>query len=205
MKLNTTAFCSISRSQDWQEWLQVQAPDLHKGLIETVKAGKGCRANSNKMMDIYFELLQRGMQSKFEEFIKRRFPYIIEEQGTTVAPPTTPPKSKPVAPVLTEKLNYDEMNKHKVFNPYRPNLLSFPQKLIIIEDPNRIHNKVREFIRDKLAVDYIVIEDHAYIEYFDSRYASVIDKVPLNKRELNIYRRRIEQQNADSNSHQPKG
>lgn len=203
MKLNTTAFCSISRSQDWQEWLSVQAPDLHKELLETVKAGKGCRANSNKMMDIYFELLQRGMQSKLEEFIKRRFPYVIE-QDIPITPVHTPPVVSKPKPLAVDKLNYDEMNKHKVFNPYRPHLLTFPQKLIIIDEPNKIQGRVREFIRDKLAVDYIIIENYAYIEYFESRYASVIDKVPMHKRELNIYRRRLEQENANNISQQPK-
>jgi len=192
-EIKTSAFCGLSRSEDWQRWLEETAPDLHHDLIEVVHTGKGCRANTNKMMDIYFDLKKRGLENQLITFLKRRFPYIIKK-GIDVAPKQVfkQLKRKKITeqPVIRD---WEVLNKHKVFQMYRPDILSFPQKHIIVEEPANIYDKVQAFVKNKLAVDYIIIENYAYIEYFDMKYAAVVDKIPRGSRDIYKYRLKMQQ------------
>jgi len=192
MEIHTSSFCSISRSEDWQKWLKETAPDLHQSLQEVIDSKRGCRANTNKMQDIYFELYQRNLGNAFESFVKRRFPWLIksenkppkERQTTTRLPRVTAPY---------KKVNLEDLNKHKVFKYYKPNLLQFPQKLIILGHPDTLFQQVQNFVQDKLAIDYLILEDRAYIEYFLPKYATIVDRYPRERREIYQYRRRMAQ------------
>jgi len=195
MELRSSAFCSLSRSLDWQTFLNDIAPDLCRDLKRTIKTSKGCRSNSNKMMNIYFELDRRGLKDDLEVFLKRRFPWIIKKTGPTRQATQQMAKKAQVqlAAKKTTK-DYGSLNKHGVFRIYRPDVLSFPQKLILVGSPETLHNNVQEFVKSKLAVDYIIVEGHAYIEYFDAKYASVVDKISRESREIYKYRQKISQQ-----------
>ena len=98
--------------------------------------------------------------------------------------------------------DWASLNRHDVFKMYRPDILSFPQKLIIVDHPKNLYDRVQRFTQDKLAVDYIIIEDHAYIEYFDMKYAAVIDKIPRENRDIYLYRLKM-RQNAQQDSDLP--
>ena len=203
MEINTGAFCGISKSQDWQNWLLQIAPDLHQDLLVTLKAKKGCRANSNKMQDIYLTLYERDKGDAFEDFIRRRFPYLIKKDHRKInLPKKDILKHQKVAQIARKKqtrstpLDYSELNKHKVFPDYKPHILTFPQKLILVDDPAILYQRVQQFIKDKLAVDYLIIDDRGYIEYFLPKYAAIINKYPKEKRDIYQYRLRLKQQNA---------
>lgn len=190
-EIKTSAFCGLSRSEDFQKWLEATAPDLYNDLLTVVNSARGCRANSNKMMDIYFELNKRKMEGPLITFLKRRFPWVIKENST---PKQQVEKHKELIQrdIQTKQLiaakDWEKLNKHAVFTTYRPDILSFPQKFIIIDDPNNLYDRVQKFIQNKLAVDYLILEDHAYIEYFDMKYAAVIDKIPRESRDIYKYR-----------------
>lgn len=198
-EIKTSAFCGLSRSTDWQKWLKETSPDLYQDLMKTVNTARGCRANSNKMMDIYFKLNQRGLEPELLTFLRRRFPWIIKED--------TSPKQKEIKKQtkassvshnirnLKSSKDWGRLNKHKVFSFYRPDILSFPQKFIIVDQPASLYDRVQRFVADKLAVDYIIIGDRAYIEYFEPKYAAVIDKIPQKSRDIYKYRLKM-QQNA---------
>jgi len=187
-EIKTSAFCGLSRSKDWQNWLEETAPDLHASLMTTVGSAVGCRANSNKMMDIYFDLNKRGLEPQLITFLKRRFPWIIKGEKPTQQPSIVFPTQR----VQNYPKDWASYNKHGVFGVYRPDILSFPQKLIIIDSPDRLMQRVQHFAQDKLAVDYIIIDDRAYIEYFDSKYAMIVDKFPRDSRDIYKYRLKIQ-------------
>ena len=202
-EIKTSAFCGLSRSEDFQKWLKSTAEDLYADLLEVIQSAKGCRANSNKMMDIYFELNSRGLEPHLITFLRRRFPWIIKND-------TNPPSPRRAEAVKSIKVNnqvkqlravkdWASMNKHNVFKTYRPDILSFPQKMIILDHPNILYDRVQRFTKDKLAVDYLIIEDHAYIEYFDVKYAQVIDKIPREKRDIYLYRMKVRQDAQQDN------
>jgi hypothetical protein len=195
-EIKTNAFCGLSRSEDFQKWLEAISKDLHKDLLTVVHAAKGCRANSNKMMDIYFELNQRGMEPQLITFLKRRFPWILKE-GYTPEPKIEPKVvERQQVQQLSSVKNWAGLNKHNVFKKYRPDILSFPQKKIIIDSPSVLYDRVQKFIQNRLAIDYLIIEDHAYIEYFDMKYAAVIDKILRENRDIYKYRWKM-QHNAE--------
>ena len=193
IEIKSSSFCGLSRTKDWQNWLKITAPDLHKELTKIVDSNQGCRANSNKMMDIYFSLHKRGLESQLETFLKRRFPWIIK----TPEEPTHKQIRKNIKTVKIietknpRKSNLEILNKHKVFLSYRPNILSFPQKYIIIADPQLIYDQVRIFVSNKLSVDYLIIDDHAYIEYLDAKYATVVDRIQREDRDIYKYRAKM--------------
>lgn len=189
LEIKTSAFCGLSRSKDWQTWLNSEAPDLHDNLQETIRKGTGCRANSNKMMEIYFELLKRNKQKNLETFLQRRFPWMIKT-------PTKQRPSKRTAPPVISQTNsrdWESLNKHKVFASYRPDILSFPRKLIIVDNHKKLYNRVQRFIINKLAADYLIIENYAYIEYFEPKDAGIIDKIPRERRDIYKYRQKMAQ------------
>ena len=176
MKLKTSLFCSLSRHPHMQLWLSKNAKDLYTALMGKLNDGAGCSAARDLMMDIYRELRRRGKLQVFEAFLKERFPYVIEP-------------IKPTAQVKAE-LSADA-NKHDVFQRYTPKLFRFPRQLIIVDaDQNQLTAKVNRFIRDKLGVDYLVIEDRAYIEYFLPQHAAAAAQIPKESREISLYRRR---------------
>jgi len=190
LEIKTSAFCGLSRSQDWQNWLKLEAPDLHDSLLETIQKGGGCRANSSKMMEVYFELLKRKKQQPLETFLQRRFPWLIKK------PQTQTKQSKRTTPPIIPQTNardWESLNKHKVFASYRPDILSFPRKLIIVDNHAKLYNRIQRFIVNKLAADYMIIEDYAYIEYFEPKDAGIIDKIPRERRDIYKYRQKMAQ------------
>jgi len=194
MEIRTQAFCGIARSKDWQQWLKVVASDLHTELIEALKINKGCRANNERMQNIYLNLYKRGLEHDFETFMRRRFPWLVKNNN----PVDTKKIEKNRKPIVAHKKimaphnhqDHAKLNKHGVFASYKPHLLTFPQKLIITGD--KLFERVQEFCKDKLAIDYIIIDDHAYIEYFNAQYASVVPKYLHTKREIYKYRQKTQ-------------
>lgn len=195
-EIKTGAFCGLSRSEDFQQWLKVTAEDLYDDLIKTLTAAKGCRANTNKMMEVYSKLSEKGLEPHLISFLQRRFPWILK--GGKKPETFTPGKLKEEVPGKRKyaKTTVDVTNKHNVFKAYKPNVLSFPQKLVMVGNPATLYQEVQKFAHNKLGVDYLIIEDHAYIEYFDIKYAAVVDKIPRESRDIYNYRKRL-QQNED--------
>ena len=189
MKLKIAHFCGLSSASDWRNWLKSVALDLYDGLVNNQK--KGCKANQEKMVEIHRALIQRGLQSKLETFIRQRFPYVIEEDDHATLNVLKP--SKPDAPSKPVAGHIENMNKHKVFRSYRPDILSFPHRYIIVGNPSTLKERVREFTFDKVGVETLIIEDHAYIEYFHKRYSDVVEKIPQENRDIWIYRQKMKQ------------
>ena len=163
----------------------------------TIEASKSCRANTEKMQKIYLAIYQANLGKSFEDFITRRFPWLIKSDKKVTTKKIIEKQQRKPGPRATapyRQLDYSDLNKHKVFKSYKPNLLTFPQKLIMAGNPTDLFDRVQHFCRDKLAIDYIIIEDRAYVEYFLPKYSVVVDRYPRDRREIFQYRMR--QQNA---------
>lgn len=185
LSLKTNLFCGISNRANWKQWLRSQAPDLHDKLAE-VQRQSSCKQNTATMKDIRTELYKRNLGNKFEEFIRMNYPSIIELSPTQSPKPAQstqqqPQQQRPIAAAT--------VNKHNVFKNYKPGMLTFPHKKIFI-NPNKAHLEaiVQAFIKDKLGVDYIIIEDHAYVEYFNPAHAEFVNKVRTESRDIYQYR-----------------
>lgn len=191
MNIKTSHFCGLSSATDFRGWLKTTALDLYEELVNTPI--KGCKSKQEKMIVIKDKLYNRGKGDELEAFIKRRYPYmIVEGPSTPLQKITQKIKAKPKA--LEVRLDHIEgVNKHKVFKHYRPDLLTFPQKYIIVGDPLKLPDLIKSFVADKVGVDSIIIEDHAYIEYFKRKYSDIVDKIKPDTREIWTYRQQLKQ------------
>jgi hypothetical protein len=140
------------------------------------------------MIDIYKKLYSIGKGERFEDFIRRRFPYIIESD-----------QKKPVASGLPKRIKPKKMqaapkDKHGVFKQYKPGLLTFPQKLILVDaDAESLLNRVKDFLKDKVQIDYLLLGDTAYIEYVLKKYEDVVSQIPEHAKEIQQFRLRMSQ------------
>ena len=196
----------MSRNSDWLEFLKSTAPELYYELNDFLRTQKGCKSARDKMTDIYRKIYAMGKGSEFESFISIRFPYIIESSSSN-KPETVQDTirqtmmARHVKPVLNSRNSDESLNKHGVFKSYKPDMLTFPQKLIIVNnDPRQLISSIRAFIADKVGVDYLVIEDRAYIEYFLPKYKDLVYKIPNQDREITQFKLRMT--NANSNNAQ---
>jgi hypothetical protein len=170
------------------------SPELYDGLVNAPV--KGCRAKSEKMIQIKETLYTIGKGLELESFIQRRYPYMIAQGNSTIKEPSRQyleiVKSKPTTePKQSDHI--DSLNEHKVFKHYRPDLLTFPHKYIIVGSSPTLPDLIKAFIVDKVGVDYIIIDNHAYIEYFTRRYSDVAEKIKQENREIWIYKQRQKQ------------
>jgi len=186
MQIRVSEFCGLSRAKIWQDWLLASAPDLYTNLMKILNDPKGgCKKNTQGMIDVYSELLKRKLGDKLNLFLKKEFPNVIDNSPKSVFM-----KSKRLNTDVEKYKSIKEANKHKVFKNYNPAILTFPQKLIIIDpDLNELQKKVNIFVKDKVGADYIIIEDRAYIEYFLSKYRSESTKYPKELSEINAWRK----------------
>ena len=197
MNIKVAYFCSLANHKEWKEWLKANAEELYYDLLETLKM-RSCRKNSDKMLEIYNKLYSIGLGNKLELLISSRFSNIIElesdEQSEKVIVSRSDKKKRVKTKLPSRKFTNNATNKHGVFSSYNPKILTFPHKIILTGD--NLEEQVESFIRDKIGVDYIVVEDHAYIEYFLSKYGDIVDSVPRENRDIYSYRMRQKQKNG---------
>lgn len=178
-RIKTKQFCSLSKEQKWQGWLQSVCPELHDDLMRHLQVSRGCRSNHAKMMDIQVGLEKRKLLPEMVKFLRKHYPMVVEEVDG-------PGKAKPV-PRPTSYLNKD--NEQQVFKYYNPYLLTFPQKMILENDnPEVLLRQTKEFCSDKVNCDYIIIGNKSFIEYFKRKYVKESKMVPQDSREIHQYR-----------------
>jgi hypothetical protein len=191
MQVDQGRFCSLSSNRDWQNWLRNTDQALYGDLMATRAAGRGCNANKEKMKQIYSALYARGKGEALEELIKERFAYLIIGSVATSEPPKAQPKPKPLTPSVKvfAPTNASNLNKHGVFESYRPNILTFPKKMIF-QNTNRAQLEaiVKHFLKDKVSFDYLIIDDRAYVEYFDAQHQAEAERIPKDSRDIHKYR-----------------
>ena len=189
MKIKRSLFCTMSRNQEWQKWLSNKAPDLLKELLETLEK-RSCRANKEKMSQILVALMQRGLTDEFEQLVHERFPWLEDKPPKLMENIKVHSTTKRERPITLSR-EVIEKDIHGVFGVYKPHLLTFPGKMII-QDPNpeSLQRRVQIFTRNKIGVDWLIIGDHAYIEYFFPQYRQTMEKVKPENREIAQYRRK---------------
>lgn len=188
-------FCTLSGNKDWQEWLKKEDSELYLDLMRTRMSGKGCNANKEKMRQIYSMIYAKGKGESFEKLIHQRFSYLIIDSGTrnkeqSISQTKNENLAKiSIPPKILAPTNAENLNKHKVFASYKPSILSFPKKMIFVNsNKNQLEAIVKHFLKDKASFDYIIIDDRAYVEYFNLENQEEADKIPKESREIYKYR-----------------
>lgn len=141
-----------------------------------LKDSRSCRANNQKMREIQEKLIKRNHGSKLLQFLQTEFPFSIEE----IIDKSPIQKTNQVAPMAST-----------VFEYYDPHLLTFPQKMVFKnQDIGELRRSVMDFCIGKVNVDYIILGDTAYIEYFKLKYSREAEVIKLEEREIYKYRMR---------------
>jgi hypothetical protein len=191
MKIKVNSFCSVSRHPAWHAFLGRVSPDILEDLKVFLRTNTGCKSARIKMVEIYQKLYARGKDSEFEDFIRQQFPYMEEHSESNTKSCAVRPKPKPRRKKIAKQEN---LNRHGVFKSYQPSLLTFPHRLILVDNNDeRLLKSVSQFLSDKIKIDYIIIEDRAYVEYLLPKYAEVQNKLRPEALEIEQYRRRNSQ------------
>jgi hypothetical protein len=172
-------FCALSREQPFHHWLQTIVPDQHDILMKHLETSTSCKSNKLKMIEIQSKIKERGFLSSLINYLLLEYPEVIEiiEEGKKI--------QRGVPKIVMT-------NDNKVFRYYNPNLLSFPQKLIIKNvNVQALELSVLDFCKDKILTDYLIINNTAYIEYIKSKYYEEAKSVTDENRDLYQYRLRI--------------
>jgi len=163
MELKTGLFCRIARESPWQEWLGIHSKELLAELVYTIEK-HGCGDVELCMVKIVNVLKDMGLEAQLSAFLMRRYPYILKSF-----------KAEP--------------QKHEVFAFYNPNVITFPSKLVMRnDDPKKLVGMVEKFTKDKCGVDFVIVDDCAYIEYFNTKHRNIANSMPMASREVHQYK-----------------
>jgi len=177
-RIRTRQYCALSKEAKWQSWLQSVSQELHDDLVAHLKSGPGCGANQAKMVEIQNKLERNGSLADMVRFLIKEYPFAVEKIDDVDSV-----KEKFDAPKVVNKIRQD------VFAHYNPRLLSFPQKAILHDDDlDNLSRKVKVFCAGKFGVDYIIVDNVAFIEYFQMKYSKESVKVKDSDREIYKYR-----------------
>lgn len=155
MKILVDRFCSLATSPSWQAWLFHFNKQLHRKFIKKLQGAKGCNQNKDLMIHLLEEIELLDGSGKLEEFLSKHYPNMIEGRRTPV----------------------DE-TPDAVFPNYNPHLLTYPRRIIFTGDKKTLHNKVQEFVLDKIRHDSIIVGNKAYIEYLTKADSGIVEQIP---------------------------
>ena len=179
-RIRMRQLCNLCKENRWQSWLHNIAPELHANLMEFLASSRGCRANHDVMLVVYKKLEEKGRIQDMVKFLIKEYPYAVEE--------ITP---KPQAKLPDESKILDRLDNQDVFQFYKPNVLTHPQKIVFQNDDREVLRKdVMNFIIGKIGVDFIVVGNKAFVEYFKPKFADESRLVPTHMRDLYKYRMR---------------
>ena len=74
-----------------------------------------------------------------------------------------------------------------VFVQYKPGILTYPRRVILTGSDLR--QQVKQFTKNKIKHDSIIINDTAYVEYLNQEDRHIINKIPLSNWQIVAYRK----------------
>jgi len=176
IRIVTSQFCALAHDEKFQEWLRAEAEDLMADLLGHLEAGHGCRSNRQKMIEVYEVLKSRRKLDGLTSFLRSNYPFMLREEG------------KRVARRSNTKRGHDG---RPVFARYRPGLLTFPHKTVLMNDnPVALRRDALKFCSRMVGCDWVIVGNAAFIEYFKPQYAAEAEQVTDSQYEVKEYRRR---------------
>jgi hypothetical protein len=77
IELKIGQFCQLLRDKKWQQWLQINHPELAQDLQQHLEKGSSCSKNKEKMTEIYSKINELGKSRDLLEFLKEEFPNMV--------------------------------------------------------------------------------------------------------------------------------
>ena len=165
--IDQNQFCTLANSEKFRDWLKEASPELHGDLLEHLKKGFGCKANREKMKQIFDRIrVDEEKHASLESWIKDVFPALLDTPDSRVL-----------------KISGTAKDNHGVFPDYNPSLRTIPRRVIIsVQDAMRnrmdLVNFVAAFCVRQAYCDYILSGDCAYVEYLPPNLEKVLDQIP---------------------------
>ena len=153
MKLKIDRFCSLATSPSWQGWLHKFNSDIYADFMKRLQSSRGCGHNQQIMTDILKLVDSSGGNDNLIDFLKQNHPHVLIDDGS---------KSVMV----------------KVFDNYSPHILTYPRRLIIVGGDLR--GKVKQCLSDKIKSDFVIVDDHAFVEYLTNSDSHLVDLIPAS-------------------------
>jgi hypothetical protein len=154
LSLNKSQFCHLSSSPVWKAWLHSFDVGIFQDLVEHLRKGATCAANTAKMLSILERITASPSgEDALKLFLQRNFPHIINVQQ--------PP------PAFIES--------------FSTGLFTIPMRTIVrgngSKDAAVQASKYAETAR-AAKYDFMVIESLAYLEYVPPDMADLVDTIP---------------------------
>ena len=173
-KIKSDEFCYLAKSDQFLTWLRNLDVGLHTDLIEFLKSGRGCTENRNKMYAVLQAIVHNpAWAASLESFLTKNFPAMIVDDSRS-------------APAKTATRGQE--NKHKVFSYYDPSLATFPRRIIFVGGD--LQKKIRDFCAKQFYCEWVVIEDHAYIEYIQPEAAIHKSNIPDKNWQIRAFKKK---------------
>jgi len=166
--INQNQFCALASSEKFRDWLKKIDRPLFDDLLEHLKKGFGCKANREKMKQIFDRL--RVDTEKYDllvDWLKKTYPSTLDGSDPTK--------------LLRISGKTDDI--HGIFPDYSPTLRTMPRRLIIslhdaVKNKMDLTSLVAAFCLRQAYCDYVVTGDRAYVEYVPQDLAYLVEKIP---------------------------
>lgn len=149
MLVNTAHFCALSSHPDFLRWLAETDRGLYNDLVAHLQAGKGCKANTDKMLGVLGALTatQPGEQRLFA-LLREKFPQALARRVES-------PREMPI------------------FGFYDPTLVTLPRRIIL-----ESAREAEFFLASQTVGEFAVVGGRAYVEYLPPELAHLVGAIP---------------------------
>lgn len=154
MNLRISKFCSIATSATWHTWLFSIDRAIYQRFIKRLHISKGCSQNNDIMLDILKDLKASGYYDQLMDYLNNQHPDIVIKPN-----------------IVTKTLSEDP-----IFGYYNPSLITYPRRIIL--SGSDLESVAKSFVSDKLAFEYIIFNNRAYIEFLLNIDENIMMKLP---------------------------
>lgn len=176
--IRRSQFCALIAEASFQKWLNDINPELYNEISIHLSKSPGCRANNSKMSWLLDKLKEIGKYDDILIFLTANYPVTIGETQMET----------PISSPFGECVILHKNPENSIFSHYNSSMLTFPHKLVLRGDPNKLEAAINKFLSDKINFDYIIIDNIGYIEYFKNKYRSEASKIKKEDREIYKYK-----------------
>lgn len=170
MKIKTHQFCSLCTSPSWQAWLYHFNSNIYRSFINKLQQITGCTKHRELMIETLREIESQDGSDKLYDFISAHYPHMIEGE-------------------IIKNVN-SKQNNGKVFDYYRPGMLTYPRRIIFDGSPREIKKQIASFVLDKIKHDSIIVGDRGYVEYLIDADKHLLKQIPDSNWQIPLYRLR---------------
>lgn len=161
-------FCSIATSPAWQAWLYHFSNDIYKKFIKQLQKSRNCNENRELMREVLKNIEEADGSSQLYEFLEEQYPHVLKHNSRYVG--------------------RTDIDKYGVFPGYVPGILTYPRRKIFEGSTESLKKKVEQFVSSKGVSDYIIIGNHAYVEFLENKETSIANEIPSNNWLIQKYR-----------------